>query len=201
MKKMIDVQGGFTINATKYILQDDFQTTDAPNRIRKMQILRVGTFTDPRYGKFKITKQMLSEMVQNFHAGVRGVIPALDYKHDSEDIAAGWFKNLYLEGDELWADVEMTPRGSKVLSDKEFGYVSADFDTQYIDNEHQKNYGCVLLGAGLTNRPVVKRMESVVQLKEKTDPVSEKISKLVKEGYPQDQAVAIALEMERKVSG
>lgn len=186
------------LNVTQYILQDDFQKPDAQERIRKMQILRVGVFSDARYGKFKISKQMLSEMVKNFHEGVRGVIPALDYKHDSEDIAAGWFKNLYLEGDELWADIEMTPRGDKVLSDKEFGYVSADFDTQYVDNEFHKNYGCVLLGAGLTNRPVIKRMESVIQLKEKSDAVSEKISKLVKEGYPQEQAVAIALDMERK---
>ena len=195
---MITNLGDYELNVTQYILQDDFQQTDTQDRIRKMQILRVGVFTDPRYGKFKITKQMLSEMVNNFHAGVRGVIPALDYKHDSEDIAAGWFKNLYLDGEELWADIEMTPRGAKVLSDKEFGYVSADFDTAYVDNEHQKNYGCVLLGAGLTNRPVIKRMESVIQLKEKSDPVGDKISKLIKEGYPQDQAIAIALEMERK---
>jgi len=195
---MIENLRDYTLNVSRYILQDNFQTTDTENRLRKMQVLRVGTFTDPRYGKFKITIQMLSEMVKNFNEGVRGVIPALDYKHDSEDIAAGWFKNLFLAGDELWATVEMTPKGEKVLSDKEFGYVSADFDTQYIDNEFQKSYGCVLLGAGLTNRPVIKRMESVIQLKEKNDPVSEKISKLVKEGYAQEQAVAIALEMERK---
>ena len=32
----------------------------------------------------------------------------------------------------------------------------------------------------------------------KKDAVSKKISKLVKEGYPQEQAVAIALDMKRK---
>ena len=32
----------------------------------------------------------------------------------------------------------------------------------------------------------------------KKDAVSKKISKLVKEGYPQKQAVAIALDMKRK---
>jgi hypothetical protein len=125
----------------------------------------------------------------------------LDYKHESDDVAAGWFKALYLkdEGNELWADIEMTPKGEKILADKEFGYVSADFDTEYQDNESLRKFGCVLLGAGLTNRPVIKRMESVIQLSEKEkDPVSEKISKLVGEGYPQEQAVAIALEMERK---
>lgn len=193
----MDNLGDYKINVTKFILQDNFPTTDAENRIRKMQILRVGTFSDPRYGKFSITKKMLGEMVENFKHGVRGVVPALDYKHEADDVAAGWFKDLYLVDDELWAEIEMTPRGEKVLSDKEFGYVSADFDTDYRDNESGATHGCVLLGAGLTNRPVVKRMESVIQLSEK-DAVSKKISKLVGEGYPQDQAVAIALEMERK---
>ena len=197
MMETMNNLGDYTLNVTKFILQDNFPTTDAQNRIRKMQILRVGTFQDPRYGKFSITKKMLGEMVQNFESGVRGVVPALDYKHESEGISAGWFKHLYLDGNELWAEIEMTPRGEKVLSDKEFGYVSADFDTEYRDNETGKNFGCVLLGAGLTNRPVVKRMESVIQLSEK-DAVSKKISKLIGEGYPQDQAVAIALEMERK---
>jgi hypothetical protein len=191
---------GYKLTMTKFILGEDGLAPSMPgNRIRSMQILRTGEFSDPRYGRFEITREMLAEMVANFSEGVRGVIPALDYKHESDDVAAGWFKSLYLKenGDELWADIEMTPKGEKILQDKEFGYVSADFDTEYTDNETHKNFGCVLLGAGLTNRPVIKRMESVIQLAEK-DPVSEKISKLIKEGYPQDQAVAIALDMERR---
>lgn len=195
------MSSGYRIKMTKFILGDDGLVSSTGERIRSMQILRTGTFSDPRYSRFEITKEMLASMVKNFSEGVRGVIPALDYKHESDDVAAGWFKSLYLkeDGQELWADIEMTPKGEKILGDKEFGYVSADFDTEYQDNENLKKFGCVLLGAGLTNRPVIKRMESVIQLSEKEkDPVSEKISKLVGEGYPQDQAVAIALEMERK---
>lgn len=200
---MMKSQSGYNMHVTKFILQDGLQSISAENRLRKMQILRTGTFTDPRYGKFEITKKMLDEMVSNFSAGIRGVIPALDYKHESDDIAAGWFKNLHVEQDgneyELFADIEMTPKGEKVLADKEFGYVSADFDTNYKDNESQSFHGCVLLGAGLTNRPVIKRMESVIQLSEKEkDPVGEKISKLINEGKSQEQAVAIALEMQRE---
>lgn len=192
---------GYKIKMTKFILGDDgLVTNDSGPRMRQMQILRTGEFSDARYGRFVIDKSMLAAMVKNFSEGVRGVIPALDYKHESDDVAAGWFKSLYLaaDGDELWADIEMTPKGEKILADKEFGYVSADFDTEYRDNETLQNHGCVLLGAGLTNRPVIKRMESVIQLAEKDDAVSEKIRKLIAEGYPQDQAVAIALEMERR---
>lgn len=189
---------GYKVKLSNFILNENSISSANENRVRSMQILRCGEFSDHRYGRFMITKKMLSQMVDNFTKGVRGIIPALDYKHESEDIAAGWFKKLYLKDDELWADIEMTPKGEKVLSDKEFGYVSADFDTEYQDNETLQKFGCVLLGAGLTNRPVIKRMESVIQLSDEQKAVSDKIRKLINEGYPQDQAVAIALDMQRK---
>jgi len=197
---MMLTTSGYKLNVSKYILQDGFSTADSNNSIRKMQIIRAGTFTDPRYGQFEITIKMLQEMVTNFKQGVRGVIPALDYQHNADDIAAGWFKDLFLsdDGKELWATIEMTPTGLNSLNAKEFGYTSADLDGDYVDNETQKNYGCVLLGAALTNRPVIKRMEPVIQLAEKKDPIGDKIAKLISEGYDQDQAVAIAKSMERE---
>lgn len=158
---------GYIHNVTRFILQDGVSEIDPGSRLRKMQICKTGKFFDPRYGKFEITNSMLSEMVSNFEKSVRGVVPALDYKHESDDVAAGWFKKLYIQNDsELWAEIELTPKGEKVLSDKEFGYISAEFEDQYIDNETGVKHGCVLLGAGLTNRPVLKRMKPVVQLSE-----------------------------------
>ena len=151
------------------------------------QILKTGTFQDPRYGKFKITRKMFAEMIRNFNDGVRGIVPALDYKHDSEDIAAGWFKelaerNIKGEESEFWGRIDLTPRGQKKLNEKEFGYLSADFDEAYTDNEAPfKKYGCVLKGAGLTNRPVIKGMKSATQLSENGDnmPTIEELQKKV----------------------
>lgn len=151
-------------------LDENFKASDAPV-MKDLQILKTGTFTDERYGKFKITTKMFSEMIKNFTDGVRGIIPALDYSHDSGGKAAGWLKDLFTkqDGDEtqLWGSFELTPGGQKSLADKDFGYISADFDDNYQDNEEGKKFGCVLLGAALTNRPVIKNMAPAIQLKEK----------------------------------
>lgn len=141
---------------------------DAPSAPTEVELIRCGTFHHPQYGKFEITPEILLSFKKNFDDGVRGVDLAIDYKHASEDIAAGWFKALTLKenGTSLWVIPEWTPNGARVLSDKEFRYISADFQMDYKDNESLKSYGPTLMGAGLTNRPVVKKMEAVVELSE-----------------------------------
>lgn len=136
-----------------------------------VQLLRVGTFKDDRYGTIQITPAILLSMVDNWKKKVRGVDISIDYKHESDDIAAGWIKEVYLKEDnkELWAKVDWTPKGQKVLADKEFRYLSADFNFDYQDNETLQKFGPTLFGAGLTNRPVVKRMEPAIELEELTE--------------------------------
>lgn len=145
----------------------------------RIQILRVATIHDHRYGTVNVTKRMLSEMVKNFKAGVRGIDLMIDYSHDTGGEAAGWITNLELSEDglELWANVSWTPSGRVALEEKKFRYVSADFDQNYKDNESMKAHGIVLLGAALTNRPVIKKMKSTTQLGEK--PMDEIIKKLM----------------------
>lgn len=144
------------------------QDDSAPEKI---ELIRCGTFYTPDYGKFSITPDILKSFKKNFDAKVRGVDLAVDYKHASEDIAAGWFKGLTLadDGNSLWADVKWTPNGNKVLADKEFRYISADFNMKYKDNETLTDHGPTLMGAGLTNRPVVKNMEPVIELSERKE--------------------------------
>ena len=52
----------------------------------------------------------------------------------------------------------------------------------------------------ISEKELIKIIQEEVELalKEKEDPVSKKIKKLKDEGKPQDQAVAIALDMERR---
>lgn len=181
--------------------------SEAPSQ--DIQLFRVGTFYHPEYGKFDITPEALKAMETNFKNKIRGIDIAIDYKHDSEDIAAGWIKELYLssDGKELWAKVDWTPKGSQVLGEKEFRYISPDFTFNYQDNESLKKFGPVLLGAGLTNRPTIKNMEPVVQLSEfqyadALDACAKDwIPKLIQEGKDQDQAVAIAYSKCRSEMG
>lgn len=140
---------------------------------QRVQLMRTCSFFHERYGKVDITRQMFDEMKVNFEAKVRGIDLMIDYAHDSEREAAGWIKgleiveNLELGEDQLWAIVDWTPVGRRTLADKEFAYLSADFDKDYKDNEQPlKKFGTVLLGAGLTNRPVIKKMNPAIQLSE-----------------------------------
>lgn len=137
-----------------------------------VQILRVCTFYHDRYGKVDITEKLLSEMVENFKSNARGIDIMIDYEHESQGPAAAWIKELMILGESdkgLFAKVEWTKSGRKRLSDGEFKYLSADFDPAYRDNENpEKNLGAVLLGAALTNRPVIKRMAPVIELSEYT---------------------------------
>lgn len=158
---------------TPIIIQLDEGKTKFEEVPQRVQLMRTCTFFHPRYGKVEITRQLFSEMIQNFQNKVRGIELMIDYAHDSDREAAGWIKNVEIvenpdtQEAELWADVEWTPEGRRTLADREFAYLSADFDPNYQDNEApDKKFGAVLLGAGLTNRPVIKKMNPAIQLSE-----------------------------------
>lgn len=124
-------------------------------------LTRVGNFFDPRYGDFSITPQMLSEMVSNFDARVLGQDVFIDVAHAPDDGAAAKVLRLSVEGDRLRAQVEWTPFGVKAVKERGFTYLSAEYHEAWQDNEKRDQHGCVLLGAGLTNRPVIKHLEGV----------------------------------------
>lgn len=171
-----------------------------------IQILKAGTFHHPQYGKIDVTTELMETMVRNFNEGVRNIELAVDYEHNSNGIAAGWFKSLYLSEDkqELWAQVEWTPKALRKLAEKEFRYVSADFNTNYQDNETLQEFGPTLMGAGLTNRPFVKGMTAAVALSEHKigeeqmtlDEAKKKIADLETENKKLSEGVAKLEELE-----
>ena len=124
-------------------------------------LTRTGSFTDPRYGSFDITHEMLMSMVSNFHKGTYGQDIVVDLNHDIKGGAAADIKELKVEGNRLRALVEWTPQGIDAVKNKRMKYLSAEFHPNYKDNEKGDKHGPTLLGAALTVRPVIKRLDPV----------------------------------------
>lgn len=126
-------------------------------------ITRTGDFSDPRYGNFSITPMMLAQMVSNFDKRVLGQDVYFDVAHKHSDGAAAKILKLAVEGGKLRALVEWTPFGIEAVKSRGFTYLSAEFHENWSGNEAgSAAHGCVLLGAGLTIRPVIKNLDPVL---------------------------------------
>ncbi len=124
-------------------------------------VTRTGTFTDPRYGSFDITPAMLASMVKNFDARVLGQDLFFDVAHKHSDGAAARVLRLAVEGNKLRALVEWTEFGKDAVLNRGFRYLSAEYAENFRDNEKGDEHGCVLIGAGLTVRPIIKHLDPV----------------------------------------
>lgn len=146
-------------------------------------LTRTGNFYDPRYGDFEITRDMLLSMVGNFDADAYGQKIMLDVAHNHGNGGAGIFNRLFVDGNKLRGEVELTEYGIEAVTKKGFIYLSAEFKENFIDNESRKEWGPTLLGAGLTTRPVIKRLDPI-QLSEESAGdtptyLSERVKKLL----------------------
>lgn len=124
-------------------------------------ITREGKFSDPRYGTFEITHDMLLSMVRNFDQKIIGQDVFLDVSHKFEDGAAAKILQLSVEGARLRALVEWTDFGLDAVQKRGFTYLSAEYADNWVDNEIGASHGPTLLGAGLTVRPVIKSLDPV----------------------------------------
>lgn len=124
-------------------------------------VTRTGVFTDPRYGKFEISRQMLSEMVSNFDKRVYGQDIFFDVAHKPDNGAAGKVLKLKIEGDRLRALVDWTPYGIDAIKTKCYSYSSIEYRDNYQDSETGTNYGPVMMGAALVVRPCIKRLDPI----------------------------------------
>ena len=125
-------------------------------------VTRTGEFSDPRYGNFSITRDMLDQMVRNFSERVYGQDVFIDVAHQPANGAAGKVVALQVDGDRLRAKVEWTPMGVDAVRVRGFAYLSAEYHENWRDNEKGDSHGCVLLGAGLVTRPCIKRLDPVL---------------------------------------
>lgn len=118
---------------------------------------------DPRYGKFSISQGDVDSWKRNL-AGVFGGQVSIDFDHSSDrgngTRAAAWISGIdqtgTKDGSLITADVQFTRRGAKAVRDGDYKYTSPTFVENYTD-EHGQKHGKALIGAALTNRPVLRK--------------------------------------------
>lgn len=131
------------------------ELTGAPETITVLPLGHVvsskGEF-DVDEGSFQAMKAQIAQ---------RGVDLVVDYEHQTlkgvEAPAAGWVKDLKLEGGNIVAVVEWTPRGAEYLKNREYRYLSPVVNVRKTDN---KAVG--LHSLALTNTPAIENMTPIV---------------------------------------
>jgi hypothetical protein len=119
--------------------------------------------TDPRYGSFAITQADVDGWKRNLSETFGGRV-AMDADHSSDrgrgTRAAAWITDISQAGTKngslINAKVEFTKWGADLVRGKEYLYTSPTFVANYTD-EHGGKHGPALIGAALTNRPVLRK--------------------------------------------
>lgn len=133
---------------------------DDPSPTTTITVARLDNkLRDPRYGSFAITQADVDGWKRNLSEVFGGRV-SIDADHSSDrgkgTKASAWITGLSQEGKKVQASVEFTPAGARQVRDKEYLYISPTFVEDYKD-EHGASHGKALLGAALTNRPVLRK--------------------------------------------
>lgn len=137
----------------------------------EIHVVPTGKWSHPVYGEMEITSAHVAEFVKNFKDKVRRDIP-ITAGHDNgmnggELPAVGWFKELIDRGvNGLYAVVEWTEEGQRLLKARAFKYFSPEFYEEYSDPETGEKRSHVLVGGALTNKPYFKELDAVVAFSE-----------------------------------
>lgn len=149
-------------------------------------IARLGKYSDPRYGKFAITRQQFTSWKRNL-SEIQGGRISIDYDHQAElaagsTKAAGWITGLTLTtgqalkaqdpvkyadldsaAEYALADIDWTPEGAQAVRDRYWLFVSPTFQDTY-DDEQGQDRGPTLIGVALTNRPFLRQGMPAISL-------------------------------------
>lgn len=151
---------------------------DAGDLPEEIEVLMTGMWDAPYHGVFMITPQDLQQYVDNFNSDVRASSSTIglpiDYEHDADGGAAGWITGLRIAAasdptlaaqgtQSLWASVTWTPPGAEAVQGGVYKFISPEFCPEaYVDPEGQlEPLDNVFIGAGLTNRPLLKGLQPV----------------------------------------
>lgn len=148
-------------------LYEEFSETDKTLPVM-IHVAPLGKWDHPVYGEFEVTRETVREFIDNFNNGIRKPKLPITAGHDSfeEHKAIGWMTELQEGVNGLYAIVEWTVDGKDLLLKGSFKYFSPEWFTTYTDPADGKEYGHVLIGGALTNKPFFRELESVVAFSE-----------------------------------
>lgn len=167
-----------------------------------------GSYTHPRWGEIKVTRDRNARFVENFGAGVYQSQLPVDAEHETKVSGAlAWLKELRQNSDgSVDGRVEWTDRGRQMVEGDRFKFVSPEWYPEWTDPATNATYQDVLIGLALTTRPFFKEgsLRSLVPLvaseltpvETKETPVPEPTTQPV--GMTEEQAQRFA-EMERQI--
>lgn len=130
-----------------------------------VQILPLGEWKGHNKGPFKITKEVISKMAENFKKGGRDRV--LDYEHSTltgkKAPAAGWIKSVWEGGlSGLMAKVEWTAEAKEYIAKKQYRFLSPVFTMNRKDKTTGENTGPYLHSVALTNDPFLDQIMPLV---------------------------------------
>jgi 2'-5' RNA ligase len=117
-----------------------------------------GKFKHPVYGDLVISHERNQNFVGNFKAGVYQERLPIDAEHETKlSGAMGWIVDMRMNEDGgADARVEWTQRGTSLLADDRFKYISPEWYDEWTDPATETVYKDVAIGAALTTRPFFK---------------------------------------------
>jgi phage I-like protein len=143
-------------------LHDTHELTEALGSDRQgwLMAFPFGNYLHPRYGEIDLTTEKLTQMRDNFEAGVRGQDVPLDYQHGEDPAkggrAAGWVLAMDLKEDGLYWHVQMTPTALQEIRDGEWRYFSPEYAEEWQEPRSRNTFNNVVFAGALTNSPFLK---------------------------------------------
>jgi len=104
------------------------------------------------------------EAIKSMAATFKGEV-LVDYEHfshdgDKETKAAGWIQNVQAREDGLYAQIRWSQSGKAALEGGDYRFISPEFPVEHLEHLGGNRYrATVMNGAGLTNRPGLKKIK------------------------------------------
>lgn len=136
-----------------------------------LPFLKIGEHHFADYGDVNIGDDELDRVVENFHANVRRQdTPIINEEHipatydEGKPVmgpgAVGYIKDLYRDGDTVYAVPDWNSAGERLMADDRYRGTSPELMLNWTDPESLEQHGLTAVGLALTNRPRMKNLAS-----------------------------------------